>query len=133
MPVLKVQPVSLNPRDARHEIAETLGQMCVQQIDRPPLVLTSLPVPCGCGRPLVGQEYAIFGDGDHNNARGSVFVRGFCVACGIQTAIFAPPAQSGEADEGVLHEQQIAAEVGRMVDDVIRLRTKELERLKETA
>lgn len=116
------QPVvSLDPADARHEIPES-GLIRMQQIDRPPLVLTGLHVPCACGRPLVGAEYVILAGDDLGNARGSVFIKGVCLTCGVQTAIFAPPALGTEAEEAVKQQQRIVLEVGRIVNDVMRLR-----------
>jgi hypothetical protein len=121
--------VDLRPSAARYEIPES-GLIRMQQVDRPPLVLTGLHVPCACGRPLVGAEYLILGSDDRGNTRGSVFVKGVCLACGVQTAIFAPPALGTEAEEAVKTQQRVVLEVGRIVDDVMRLRGQET---KETA
>lgn len=113
---------SLDPATMRHQIPDNSeGLMRISQVNRPALVLKDLPVPCACGRPLVAQEYFIVGDGQLGGSAGSVFVRGVCVCCGVQTAIFTPPAQGVETD-GAAYERRVTDEIARLVGDVLRLR-----------
>lgn len=114
-PATNVAPTaSLNPANARHDAAPPrLGEMRIEQVDRPPLVLHELHVPCACGRPLVGQEYRVIGD--------TVFVWGVCLQCGNQQAIFAPPQKEETVDE---HVARIEDDVRRYVAGVLALRAK---------
>jgi hypothetical protein len=109
----------LSPAAARHEVPDTQLGMTIQQIDRPPLVLKELHVPCACGRPLVGQEWVICGNDLLDSVGGTVFVRGVCLTCGVQTAIFAPPAQA-QPEESTLQN-----DILRLVKQVMTLRAVE--------
>ncbi len=51
-------------------------------LDPPPVVFHVIRVPCACGRSLDEVVYTFFPS--------AVFVSGECVACGRQTAVFAP-------------------------------------------
>lgn len=85
--------VSLSPSAARSYVPDSRpgDLITMSQVNRPPLVLDTLHVPCACGRPLVGCDYA-FGDD-------TIFVQGVCLSCGNQSAIFAPPREESETDK----------------------------------
>lgn len=101
----------INPADARHEIPGGGGVQTAQQIDRPPLLLTRLRIPCACGLRLIVTQYLFIADTLH--------IRGVCLACGEQRAIFAPP-REGENEEAEM--ASIASEIITMVDDVMARR-----------
>ncbi len=79
----------------------------MQQIDRPPLILSRLRIPCACGLRLTGCEYTFAGD--------ILYVTGVCLDCGSQAAIFAPPVDTDTTAEVAA----ITREVADLVDLVL--------------
>jgi len=84
---------TLDPAAALDEIPGALGQTPEKQIDRPPLLLERLRIPCACGLRLAACRYEFHGDTMH--------VKGLCLDCGEQRAIFAPPREQDARAESL--------------------------------
>jgi hypothetical protein len=129
----KLTAASLAPQDARREMPEpAIGKMQISQIPRLLAVrnLVNLHVPCDCGRPLVGLEF----DFIHDTKGDAIYVRGVCLTCGMQQALYLGEDPKVSQEE---HERRVREKAREAIDGIVtqveQLRAEVLARTKTEA